>query len=452
MNPMLPDEAGTRAGDLESWPAFSLAYYEPILRALKILRVPQDDVDELAHSFLIKTAEKNFLDTFHQFQAKEEQEGRKARFRTYLYRSIQRHVFDHHRNTTTRAKEHALSPEAAVVVEADEEKTLAPDALYALDVLHQAMQALRRHCDRIGKPYIWTFFEELLLADEFRGRKAKTREELLKDFPGEGSQFIDNSLTTAKRAFRRFIQEVIPRGLRDGVPAAERFEEWMVILRESNASQFNLLHLAYRVTPLVTSEMSQAASLAMVVDQDRPAACYEEPSLVPDEDELALLLGFRLELPLVEMLEADELRPFIPASSGLLPSRRPGAGAKEPANRPARPFCLLTLIEPTEEESRALKRVDLVGLLGRLKSLAKQLRKRPDHGAPEVFAQLLYTTANVLALVHVGEELHSIGGDSLAGNVRWFLKRPWLDDRLRPLFHAGLEALGEPQTPAARRP
>ncbi len=58
----------------------------------------------------------------------------------------------------------------------------------------------------------------------------------------------------------------MPRGLRDEDQPAERFEEWMAILRDSNASQFNLLHLAYRVMPFLGADMSQTGSTAMVVD------------------------------------------------------------------------------------------------------------------------------------------------------------------------------------------
>ena len=54
----------------------------------------------------------------------------------------------------------------------------------------------------------------------------------------------------------------------------------MEILRNSNASQFNLLHLAYRVTPLLATDMSQTDSVALVV-ADTQGYTYEEPALVP---------------------------------------------------------------------------------------------------------------------------------------------------------------------------
>ena len=56
-------------------------------------------------------------------------------------------------------------------------------------------------------------------------------------------------------------------------------------------------------------------------------------------------------------------------------------------------------------------------------------------------SQLLYTIVNVLAMVRCQSELHTISAESLTGNIRWFLKQTWLDDRIRPLFTSGLAAL-----------
>ncbi len=177
-----------------------------------------------------------------------------------------------------------------------------------------------------------------------------------------------------------------------------------------------------------------------------PACVYEPPVLVPDEDELNIFVGFRLELPLTEMLDAAELTRYIPSSSPLWSLPRAAApsrsGTRRSAARPARLVCLLTLIDPTPAEAAALAQADLLGLLARLKAMAKQLRHRPDHTVPEIFAQLLYTLANVVAFVRCGHDLHTIGAASLAGNVRWFLKQPWLDDRIRPFLTAGLDSLG----------
>ncbi|HZW33695.1 MAG TPA: hypothetical protein VFF52_23440, partial [Isosphaeraceae bacterium] len=322
--------------------------------------------------------------------------------------------------------------------------------LYALDVLHQAIQALRRHCERSGKPHYWICFEETFLADEFRGRRGRSRAELLQAFPEFDAQRLDNALTTVKRAFRRFVEGLIPRGLREETGPGERFEEWMAILRESHASQFNLLHVAYRVMPYLDPEMSRAASTALVVEPRHGGStrAYQEPAAAAEDDELSILLGFHLELPLTELIDAAELMRYIPPSSPLLGLPRTGSqdhpgGGQVPA-RASRRACLLTLIDPTPAESEALARVDLVGLLARLKLLAKQLRHRPDHTVPVVISQLLYTITSVLGVVRCQVGLHTISPDSLADNIRWFLRRPWLDDRIRPLLHAGLGALGRP--------
>ena len=138
---------------------------------------------------------------------------------------------------------------------------------------------------------------------------------------------------------------------------------------------------------------------------------------------------------------------YIPPSSPLLGLPRAGSrdqpgGRRPPAPaRAARRACLLTLIDPTPAESEALARVDLVGLLARLKLLAKQLRHRDDHTVPVVLAQLLYTITSVLGVVRCDVGLHTISPKALAGNIQWFLRRPWLDDRVRALLLGGLDAL-----------
>ena len=49
--------AGQIEADLVDWQSFSLAYYETLRRVLRLLRVPEAEVDELTHSFLVKAAE-----------------------------------------------------------------------------------------------------------------------------------------------------------------------------------------------------------------------------------------------------------------------------------------------------------------------------------------------------------------------------------------------------------
>ncbi len=334
MDALMPDSRLTCDADLADWQAFCLAYYEPIARALRLLKVAEGDADELAHSFLLKAAEKNFLKAFHDFQEREASAGRRARFRNYLYRSLQNHVRDAQRKQTTRAKERGLSPEAVDGLEAAPERLLDPDSIYALDILHQALQAFRLHCERTGKPHLWVFFEETFLADEFRGRRRNSRAELIAEYGRDDAQFLDNALTTAKRAFRRFVQEVMPRWPGDDLEPAERFAEWMEILRGSNASQFNLLHVAYRVTPFL-GDASQAESAALVVNdatgETSSRLVYEEPALVPDDDELSILLSFRLEMPLTQLLDVAELTKYLPSSSSFYPrpqNRAVPGGAK----------------------------------------------------------------------------------------------------------------------------
>jgi DNA-directed RNA polymerase specialized sigma24 family protein len=449
------EEDLTRDGDLADWRAFSIAYYETILRALRLLRVPEGDVEDQAHAFLLKASDRDFLNAFRAHKAREGQAGRRARFRSYLYRSLQHHVIDSYRSRRSRPAEQYVGTDPFAGIPAEENPALDPDALYALDVLHQAIQSLRRHCERIGKPHLWTIFEETHLASEFRGRSGMSRTELLQLFPGKDASFLDNSLTTAKRAFRRIILEVIPLGLRDGATPSERFGEWMEILGRSNASQFNLLQLAYRVAPLMSMDPSQANSSELVVE-GRGAQAWaflDEEIRVPSDDETGILLSFRMELPLTEMLDGAELQRYIPPSSVFWPALRDrgSTGSARSASRPVRPISLMTLLDPTPAEDAALAEVDLPGLLGRMKSYVKQLYRRTDHAVPAIFAPLFYTIFSVLAMTRCGVVLHSIDHAALVGNINWFLDQPWIDDRLRPLFKAGIALGGVPTASAAAR-
>ena len=217
----------------------------------------------------------------------------------------------------------------------------------------------------------------------------------------------------------------------------------MEILRHSNASQFDLLHLAYRVSPFLTPGSSEADSSDLLVEPREPLLQTleeEGPSIVPDDDEMSILLSFHLEMPLTQMIEAAaELCGGIsPPGSPLWPRCAAGRARETTASRS---ICLLSIVDPTPAEAGALRGVDLVGVLARLKSSAKQLRHRPDHTVPESIAQLIYTLVSVVAVTRHRASLHTIGHQSLARNVRRFLEKPWLDDRIRPVLTTGLATL-----------
>ena len=84
------------------------------------------------------------------------------------------------------------------------------DEFYALSVLHMTVGRVRKHLLQEGKSEHWMIFEELALAPLVPGRVAKTRDELLAMFPGEGPAFLDNRMTTVKRVFRRILPALIP--------------------------------------------------------------------------------------------------------------------------------------------------------------------------------------------------------------------------------------------------
>ena len=246
-------------------------------------------------------------------------------------------------------------------------------------MLHLTLQKMRWHCESKGKAEIWTIFEELLLAPEIQGRRAPSREELLRQFPGKDGQFLDNRLTTAKRIFRRLLPEVIPPRLTEqvGHGAVRGVAGDPPGLAVGPASR---LHLAFRVTPAPSGDPGSCDSLELAARTDTLRGLQPVEELPRDlsNDELSILLSFRLEMPLADFLGRPELAAV--------------RNFADPATGRERPLCLLSLVE-SPPEALADAGFDLVGLLNHVKQVAKWTHSNPDHAMPAEISKVLYNLA-----------------------------------------------------------
>ena len=217
---------------------------------------------------------------------------------------------------------------------------------------------------------------------------------------------------------------------------------------------FNLLSAAFRVMPYLDAAISHAASSVLVVEKPGGAplaSVYEEPSGVVEDDELGILAGFYLEMPLQEMIDPAELiryfrhRALATLATGHLNGHH---GGRHRASQSSRPPCLLTLIEPTPAELASL-----AGSTGRPVSEGQapgQAASPParPHCAQGCFTVALYDSQRAGGIAReVG--VHTISADALAGNIHWFLEQTWLDKRVYSLLQAGLKTLGGPSDTGA---
>jgi Sigma-70 region 2 len=435
----------TVAESFESWDKFLAAYYEPIKIAVKLLPfVGAAHADDVAQSFFLKMYERDILDNRPTITGK---------FRNWLYVAARHHAIDEWRKSHRRPERPASSgdPEPADPgFPGGDDSPLDADLFYALSILHMTVARVRKHLIEEGKAEHWMIFEELVLAPLVPGRVPKTREALLAMFPGEPPGFLDNRITTVKRVFRRILPALIPADPTDALTPEARFQELLEILQ---ASKTNRLWLAFLTRPAPGPDQSTGSSLEL----SAPSSDHELPegkiSAEIVNDELRILLGFWLQMPLNDYL--DDLEAAGPAIARALREGRPRGGLRSDRIAPST-LNLHALIDANSTTVASIPADELTTLLDRLKSYAKRVHRlakqketadpskgpsRRENSMPVEIAQVFYDLAGALALTRCGSRLIGLSDDRYRKNVFWLLSQPWLDSSLRPVFSAALEQL-----------
>jgi hypothetical protein len=179
------------------------------------------------------------------------------------------------------------------------------------------------------------------------------------------------------------------------------------------------------------------------------------PSSDTLHDELRILLGFWLEMPLAEYL--DDLEMAGPAvAAAIRESASSGSGERSPGA--ARPFNLRMLIDEMQPAASAIPCQQLTALLDRIKSFAKRVHRPRKHrtadrgeaapvagrledSMPFEIAQVLYNLSGALALTRCEARIIGLSDDQFHKNITWVLNQTWLDARLRPVFFTALSRL-----------
>jgi hypothetical protein len=434
------------AENFQSWEKFLDAYYVPIRTALSLIPfVGEGRADDVAQNFFLKMYERDILG---------KRPAITGRFRNWLYVAARRHAIDEWRKSQRRP-ERTDAFETIEPVDprpgGPEEAPFDADEFYALSVLHMTVGRVHKHLLEEGKSEHWMIFEELVLAPLIPGRVPKTREELLAMFPGQGPVFLDNRVTTVKRVFRRILPALIPADPTENLTPDERFEELLEIL---HASKNNRLWLAFLTNPQPGPEESTGSSLDLAARSsvDEPPGAMVAPEIL--HDELRVLLGFWLEMPLYEYL--DGLEGAGPTVARAIRESRP-TGPLSRRRDAALTFNLKELIAGSDPAITTIPPAELTRLLERLKLFAKRVHrsvkqggkdpgargsKRRENSMPAEVAQVLYNLAGALALTRCNARIVGLGNDRYLKNLSWVLNQSWLDIRLRPVFFDTLKQLG----------
>jgi DNA-directed RNA polymerase specialized sigma24 family protein len=435
----------TVAENFKSWDKFLAAYYDPIRTALRLIPyVGEGQADDLAQSFFLKMYERGILEKPPQIT---------GRFRNWLYVAARRHAVDEWRKTHRRPER----PDSFESQEPADPRATGPedgpfdaDEFYALSILHMTVGRVRKHLLDEGKSEHWMVFEELVLAPLIPGRVAKTREELLAMFPGQSPVVLNNRVTTVKRVFRRILPALIPADPIETLTAEERFQELLEILRTSKT---NRLWLVFLTNPVPGPEESTGSSLELAA---RSCADETPESPVNSEmlhDELRILLGFWLEMPIQDYLE--ELERIGPAIEAMVRDSRPAISLGTGRNF-VTPLNLKALSASTDAATLSIPPDELRILLEQLKTFAKRVHRsakyaekegcavgptRRENSMPVEIAQVVYNLAGALALTRCNARIIGLTDERFRKNLSWVLNQPWLDIRLRPVFFDALKKL-----------
>ena len=284
----------TIAEYFQSWDKFLGAYYEPIRAALGLMPfVGEDRADDVAQGFFLKMYERDLLTNRPAIE---------GRFRNWLYVAARHHALDELRKVQRRRER----PDAFDVREPADPRA----APRRRPIRRRRVLCLERpaHDGRPGAQAP-AGGGQVRALDDLRGAgpgpagarpRGQVARELLAMFPGERPIFLDNRMTTVKRVFRRILPALIPVDPTESLTPEQRFQELLDILHASANSR---LWLAFLLDPEPSPEASTSSSLDLAV---RPTG-REEPDAIdsPDihHDELRVLLGFWLEMPLHDYLD-----------------------------------------------------------------------------------------------------------------------------------------------------
>ena len=143
------------------------------------------------------------------------------------------------------------------------------------------------------------------------------------------------------------------------------------------------------------------------------------------DDELRILLSFRLSTPLAYYVE------------GLETAIRPRRWKGQPLDPKPAPLCLASLLESDRDES-----VDRPALFRMLKKSAKWNHHKGEDGTPPDISKVIYNLAIVLAMTETGERITDLKDANLVKNFRWLLTRAWLARASGPYLNVDWSSSG----------
>ena len=393
-----------------------VALYWPALRVHLVVkrRLSPDAADDLLQGFAAdRVLEQRFLG--HVDRAK-------GRFRSFLLRCLENYLVDHwrERHQTSNLEE---GQEEQVAVR----PTHSPDVFdvaWARQVLNAALRRIWENCRQQGQTAIWAIFERRVLRPALFDAAAPSYDQLVAELGFASEQQAANAVVTAKRQFRRALEDVVGQYVKNKAEVQAEIIELRVILSIAEHGEATL--------PAVPDTKGDSAA----TDSSLPIAGFDDPNLPAFLDEsnpsllarlfgvdddrdavwesfdLKNLLARLLTTPLAEALPGIDHR-AITAAARSVRGATPGS---------------LTLSEVFAHSRPSVE------LLREIKDWARRTTGAKDPPLPLELASLLYFASIASARLRRGQRISSLDPSLIRQGLEMLLARPWLGEPFQTLF------------------
>lgn len=378
-----------------------LQRYRPALRAHLVFkrRLDRHAAEDVLQGFISdKILERNILRLA---------DPSKGQFRLLLLKSLDNYLRDEWRRAARRGQTDAAGDELAEPEPPTEEADVF-DIAWARQVLTQALARMRHECESTDRGHVWeVFLGRVWLAAG--GGDIESYDSLVNRLGLESPAQASNLLMTAKRHFRRTLEEVISEYVADSAAAALEIGELQRILATGKDVLVGLPFDQISDTPHPDRPLTPAGPVEVSLAWPSEFHLAAADAATWNSQDLAALLRHQLNLPWNHQAFENDT----------------AGSVQSTANDIHTDSTLSELFFAANPSVTALRQI---------KDSWKAAAQSPEPAIPKEVALVLYYGAIAAAQLRAGEFISSSSREAIAEGLIRVLVIPWCPAELRRML------------------
>ena len=421
----------TPSGSREQMGRLLEAYWQPMYAHLRFKGLSHEKAEDLIQEFMIEILNKNLLAIA---------DPKRGKFRTLLLTALDRFAISQHRYETAAKRSPAEG--LASIDAADTDSTVAPasapsdafERAWALDVLAQALAAMKQECEEDGQQTRWIVFDRRVVGPLIDDVPTPEYGELTKELGLENDKATMNLLVTGKRQFARTLRDHIRSYVTRDADTGQQVEGVANRLKGSYSDEKTAQKVARQLTE---QSINQAV-----------------------EDEIDQLKQILARTASAESVQLDAARESAPHKSDFWQRLSQGSGDTQSLDRlyewnqdeaaDVPPDVLLQSILDSDlseinsnyqgtlrsclcEENPAVEALEAV------KEWANIQRASRSQALPGELASAVYYAAIAAALVRCDKKITGLNTQALLSGLKTINAMEWLDAGMRDTLTSAIE-------------